>query len=75
MKDTCVALFKLTPEEMTLKFDAFITAGLPGVLRMAGQSRPTKVKSEIRAAVLNGLCEYCFVQKFMIQLLTHHSSR
>jgi hypothetical protein len=58
MKDACVALFKHMPEEMALKCDAFVTAGLPGALRMAGQGRPTKVKSEIRAAVLNGLREY-----------------
>lgn len=45
--DACIALFKHTPEEMALKIDAFITAGLPGVLHQFGQNRPTRVKAEI----------------------------
>src|ERR1700683_4262142 len=53
--DACVTLFKHTPEEMTLKIDAFITAGLSGVLRHSGQNCPTRVKAEIRELVLNGL--------------------
>ena len=58
ISNTCTALFKNTPDKITLKVDTFITTGLPGVLHMTGKSSLTKVKSEIQAAVLNGFCEY-----------------
>jgi len=45
--DACVTLFKHTPEEMALKIDAFITAGLPGVLCQSRQNCPTRVKAKI----------------------------
>jgi len=45
--NACVTLFKHTPEEMALKIDAFITAGLPGVLHQSGQNCPTRVKAKI----------------------------
>jgi len=32
VKDACIALFKHTPGEIVLQVDAYITAGLPGVL-------------------------------------------
>jgi hypothetical protein len=53
--DACVTLFKHTPEEMALKIDAFITAGLPGVLSQSMQNRPTRIKTEICDLVLSGL--------------------
>jgi hypothetical protein len=57
VKDACIALFKHTPDEIVLKVDAYITAGLPGVLGMSNSTRPTKIKSEIRDLVLKGLRE------------------
>jgi hypothetical protein len=45
--NACVTLFNHTLEEMALKIDAFITAGLPGVLRQSGQNCPTRVKAKI----------------------------
>lgn len=43
---------------MSLKVDAFVTAGLSGVLKIAGQNKPTRARSEIRELVLSGLREY-----------------
>ena len=51
INDACVALFKHTQDEITLKVDAFITTGLPGVLHMAGKSSPMK-----RSGVIHQLC-------------------
>lgn len=56
--DAFVTLFKHTPDEIALKVDAFITGGLPGVLRKSGQNRITRVRSEIRDLVLNGFREF-----------------
>lgn len=42
---------------MSLKVDSFITAGLAGVLKMSGQNKATRTRSEIRELVLSGLRE------------------
>jgi hypothetical protein len=61
VRDACVTLFKHTPDEIVLKIDAFVTAGLPGVIKMSGSKRPVKIKAEIRERVLQGLRE-CICQ-------------
>lgn len=61
IKEACVRLFKLTPEEMCLKIDAFVTAGLSGVLKMSGQNKPTRTRAEIRELVLTGLREWPYI--------------
>jgi hypothetical protein len=55
VKDACISLFKHTPDEMILKINAYIKAGLPGVLNLLGLKWPTNIKSEIRQLVLQGL--------------------
>jgi hypothetical protein len=54
------ALFKMTPGEMALKVDAYITGGLAGVVRLTGKNASVKLRSEIRELVLSGLCELDF---------------
>lgn len=57
VKEALHAMFLHTPDEMALKVNAFVTTGLAGALRLSGQNKPTRTKSEIRNLVINGFCE------------------
>lgn len=58
IKEALFHLFKHTPDAMCLKVDAFVTAGLSGVLKISGQNKPTRTRSEICELVLNGLRKF-----------------
>lgn len=63
IREAIVSIYKDTPEEMVLKIKAFVTTGLGGVLRLAGQSSAVRLKTEARDYIIKGL------SKFKINLL------
>ncbi|KAF7970978.1 hypothetical protein HWV62_22467 [Athelia sp. TMB] len=58
----CLALFKCTPDQIGLQVDAFITAGLPGTIKLAGKGQVNQMRAEVRRLVLEGLREYSMIQ-------------
>jgi hypothetical protein len=74
VKEACVHLYKSTPEEMSLKIDAFTTAGLGGVLKTTGGRRSTSLKAEIREMLRKGLCKV-IAHVFLSYLLTRFCCR
>lgn len=48
IKNACLALFKLTPEQIVVNIDAYIASGVEGVVRTSGARQTTLLKKEIR---------------------------
>lgn len=57
----CLTLFKCTPEQMGLQVDSFITAGLPGTIKLARKGQATQMCTAVRKMVLEGLREYSVI--------------
>ncbi|KAG1869621.1 hypothetical protein F4604DRAFT_1584223 [Suillus subluteus] len=53
--DACMNLFKMTPDEMALKIDAYITGGLGAVVHVSGERKTTFYRKNIRDMVTFGL--------------------
>jgi hypothetical protein len=51
VKNACLALFKLTPEQIVVNIDAYIASGVEGVVRTSGARQTTLLKKEIRDMV------------------------
>lgn len=58
IRDAIIAIYKQTPEEMTIRIDSFVTAGISGVIGLNTKNKPNQMKAEIRTLVLQGLRKY-----------------
>lgn len=56
--DTCMNLFKMTPDKMALKIDAYVTGGLGAVAHISGERKTTFYRKNICDMVTSGLHMY-----------------
>ncbi|KAG1878885.1 hypothetical protein F4604DRAFT_1580042, partial [Suillus subluteus] len=57
VKNACLALFKLTPEQIVVNIDAYIASGVEGVIRTSGARKTTFLKKEIRDMIRTNMEE------------------